>query len=101
MDIDPHLQEIYIKGEISNFNLHRNGHMYLTLKDDGARIPAVMFYGDNRHVKFRPENGMHVLVRGQVTVYEQYGHYKLYIIEMEPDRDDALYVSYELLNDDI
>lgn len=101
MDIDPHLQEIYIKGEISNFNLHRNGHMYLTLKDDGARIPAVMFYGDNRHVKFRPENGMHVLVRGQVTVYEQYGQYQLYIKEMEPDGIGALYLAYEQLKEDL
>ena len=60
IELDPHLQEIWLKGEISNFNHHSRGHMYLTIKDDNSRIQAVMFFGNNRHLKFIPENGMNV-----------------------------------------
>ena len=57
-----------IKGEISNFNHHYRGHMYFTLKDDESVIKAAMFLPDNRHLKFKPEDGMHVLVRGYVSL---------------------------------
>ena len=78
-DADPHLQNVYIKGEISNFKQHTSGHMYFTLKDDKARLLAVMFAAQTRGMKFVPENGMKVLVRGDVTVYEASGQYQVYV----------------------
>src|SRR5690625_4791765 len=99
MEIDLHLQEVWIKGEISNFNHHNRGHMYLTLKDDQARIQSVMFAGNNRFLKFTPENGMNVLVKGYVSVFEPYGQYQLYIKTMEPDGIGALYLAYEQLKE--
>ncbi|HAQ06159.1 MAG TPA: exodeoxyribonuclease VII large subunit, partial [Bacillus bacterium] len=68
-DADPHLQGVYIKGEISNFKKHSSGHMYFTLKDEKARILSVMFSSAARSMKFNPENGMKVLVRGDISVY--------------------------------
>ena len=99
MDIDPHLQQVWLKGEISNFNHHNRGHMYLTLKDDQARIQSVMFAGNNRTLKFMPENGMNVLVKGHVSVFEPYGQYQLYIQSMEPDGIGSLYLAYEQLKE--
>src|SRR5690606_7625844 len=84
-DYDPHLQDVYVKGEISNFKKHTSGHMYFTVKDDHARIAAVMFHHQARTLKFIPENGMHVLIRGTVTVYEPGGQYQIYVNEMHPD----------------
>ncbi|OEH94491.1 exodeoxyribonuclease VII large subunit [Bacillus solimangrovi] len=96
-DDDSHLQEVWIKGEISNFKLHSRGHMYFTLKDENARIQSVMFAGANRFMKFKPENGMKVLVRGEVSVYEAYGQYQLYAKEMQPDGIGNLYLAFEEL----
>lgn len=97
MDLDPHLQTVWLKGEISNFNHHSSGHMYFTLKDQQSRIQAVMFAGNNRFLKFRPENGMHVLVKGHVSVFAPYGQYQLYVQQMNPDGLGALYLAYEQL----
>lgn len=97
IDSDPHLGEVYIKGEISNFNHHRRGHMYFTLKDDQARISAVMFAGYNRHLKFVPENGMSVFIKGEVSVYENFGQYQLYVHQMIPDGVGSLYLAFEQL----
>ena len=99
MDVDPHLKEVWLRGEISNFNHHNRGHMYLTLKDDQARIQSVMFAGNNRTLKFIPENGMNVLVKGYVSVFEPYGQYQLYIQSMEPDGIGSLYLAYEQLKE--
>ncbi|WP_407268338.1 exodeoxyribonuclease VII large subunit [Radiobacillus sp. PE A8.2] len=96
-EMDKHLQEVWLKGEISNFNFHSRGHMYLTIKDEASRVQAVMFAGNNRTLKFKPENGMHVLIRGEISVYEPQGQYQLYIKQMEPDGIGALYVAYEQL----
>ncbi|WP_147533904.1 exodeoxyribonuclease VII large subunit [Bacillus marasmi] len=98
-DADPHLQDCYVKGEISNFKQHSSGHMYLTLKDEKARILAVMFARENRHIKFQPENGMQVLIRGDLSVYEQSGQYQIYIKEMKPDGIGELYLAYEQLKE--
>ncbi|MEH7224829.1 exodeoxyribonuclease VII large subunit [Bacillus sp. JJ1566] len=94
-DADPHLQDIWVKGEISNFKAHSRGHMYFTIKDQQARIQAVMFAGYNRELKFTPENGMKVLLRGEVTVFESNGNYQLYVKEMQPDGIGNLYLAYE------
>lgn len=97
LEMDRHLTNVWMKGEISNFNHHSRGHMYLTLKDEGARIQSVMFAGNNRSLAFQPENGMNVLVKGQVSIFERYGQYQLYIREMEPDGLGSLFAAFEQL----
>lgn len=96
-DVDPHLQNAYIKGEISNFKQHTSGHMYFTLKDEKARLLAVMFAANNKGMKFLPENGMKVLVRGDISLYEASGQYQLYVKSMAPDGVGDLYIAYEQL----
>lgn len=98
-DADPHLQNCYVKGEISNFKQHSSGHMYFTLKDEKARLLAVMFARDNRGMKFKPENGMQVLIRGDLSLYEQSGQYQIYIKEMAPDGIGELYLAFEQLKE--
>src|SRR5690625_2481185 len=99
IDMDSHLQNVWLKGEISNFNHHSRGHMYLTIKDDQSRVQSIMFAGNNRHLKFTPENGMNVLIRGDIGVFEPFGQYQLYIQEMEPDGIGSLYLAYEQLKE--
>jgi exodeoxyribonuclease VII large subunit len=94
---DDVLQNIWIKGELSNFKRHSSGHMYFTLKDDKSRVQAVMFAGLNRYLKFQPESGMKVLIRGTIDVYEPNGQYQLYAKEMQPDGIGNLYLAYEEL----
>lgn len=96
-DADPHLKDIWVKGELSNFKMHSRGHMYFTLKDEGARIAAVMFAGQNASLKFMPENGMKVLLRCEISVYEPSGNYQIYVKEMQPDGIGSLYLAYEEL----
>ena len=91
------LNDIWIKGEISNFKDHYSGHLYITLKDEGGVLKAVMFKSAAVHLSFRPEDGMKVLARGRIGVYEQGGTYQLYINEMTPDGVGELYVAYEQL----
>ena len=98
-DADPHLHDCLVKGEISNFKQHSSGHMYFTLKDDKARILAVMFSSANRRMKFTPENGMKVLVRGDVTIYEGSGQYQIYVHDMQPDGVGDLYLAFEQLKE--
>ncbi|MFE4238511.1 exodeoxyribonuclease VII large subunit [Peribacillus butanolivorans] len=96
-DADPHLQNVYIKGEISNFKQHTSGHMYFTLKDEKARLLSVMFAANNKGMKFLPENGMKVLVKGDISLYEASGQYQLYVKSMAPDGVGDLYLAYEQL----
>ncbi|MGO4887099.1 exodeoxyribonuclease VII large subunit [Anaerobacillus sp. MEB173] len=96
-DQDEQLQNVWVRGEISNFKLHSRGHMYFTIKDNQSRIQSVMFAGNNRYLKFIPENGMNVLVRGDVSVYEPHGQYQFYAKEMQPDGIGNLYLAYEEL----
>lgn len=91
------LSNVTVKGEISNFKHHSSGHMYLSLKDDGGVIRAVMFRYSAQKLKFRPENGMQVVVSGKISVYERDGQYQIYIEDMMPDGVGALYVAYEQL----
>lgn len=95
--MDPHLEDIWIKGELSNVKIHSRGHIYFTLKDDNARIQSVMFARQNRNLAFTPENGMKVLVRGGISVYEPSGNYQLYAKEIQPDGIGALHLAYEEL----
>ena len=91
------LNDIWIKGEISNFKDHYSGHLYITLKDDGGVLKAVMFKAAAASLTFKPEDGMKVIARGRIGVYEQSGTYQLYISEMTPDGLGELYVAYEQL----
>ena len=68
-DENSFLHKIYLKGEISNFKNHTRGHLYFTLKDETSRISAVMFYNKALSLKFKPEDGMNVLVEGRISCY--------------------------------
>ncbi|KRG12224.1 exodeoxyribonuclease VII large subunit [Lederbergia galactosidilytica] len=98
-DVDPHLMNVFVKGEISNFKKHTSGHLYFTLKDDQARIMAVMFSRSARTMKFNPENGLHVLIKGNISIYEQSGQYQIYVQEMLPDGIGELFLAYEQLKE--
>ncbi|WP_071395712.1 exodeoxyribonuclease VII large subunit [Bacillus tuaregi] len=98
-DADPHLQDVFVKGEISNYKQHSSGHMYFTLKDERARILAVMFSSANKKLKYSPENGMKVLLRGSVSVFESSGQYQIYVKEMQPDGIGDLYLAFEQLKE--
>ena len=91
------LNNVWVKGEISNYKLHYSGHIYLTLKDEGGVLKAVMFKGAASTLSFSPSDGMKVMARGRVSVYEAGGSYQLYIEEMIPDGVGELYVAYEKL----
>lgn len=98
LDSDEKLFGIWVKGEISNFTNHvRTGHLYMSLKDAGGVIKAIMFASNKAKLAFEPEDGMNVICRGRVSVYEQGGSYQLYIEEMIPDGVGALYIAYEQL----
>ena len=96
-DGDKNLQEVYIKGEISNFKAHTRGHFYFTLKDETSRINAVMFSYKASMLKFIPSDGMKVLVRGKISVYEATGSYQIYVDEMDQDGLGNLYIEFEKL----
>ncbi len=91
------LNNVWIKGEISNFKHHYSGHLYITLKDEGAVLKAVMFRNSAQSLSFEPSDGMKVLARGRISVYEAGGSYQLYIEEMIPDGVGDLYIAYEKL----
>lgn len=98
-DVDPHLQKVYVKGELSNVKHHTNGHLYFTLKDEGSRIGAMMFKTDLARLNFRPENGMKVFITGDVSIYKPFGEYRLYPKTMEPDGIGSLYLAFEQLKE--
>ncbi len=93
------LANVWVKGEISNFKAASSGHLYFTLKDDYSCLKVVMFRSKSRRLPFRPENGMAVMVRGYVSVYERDGAYQLYASEMEPEGIGALYLAFEQLKE--
>lgn len=95
------LNNVWIKGEISNYKHHYSGHLYITLKDEGGVLKAVMFRGSAQSLNFEPSDGMKVLARGRVSVYEAGGSYQLYIEEMIPDGVGELYIAYEQLKNSL
>ena len=99
IDSDLNLQSVFVNGEISNFVNHRSGHYYLTLKDDSSEIKAVMFRSANSALKFLPENGMKVICKGRISVYEPSGAYQLYIDNMIPDGTGELNLAFEQLKE--
>ncbi|WP_276351926.1 exodeoxyribonuclease VII large subunit [Cohnella caldifontis] len=94
---DGNLQDIWIRGEISNFTRHSSGHMYFTLKDESGRLKCIMFASYNQRLPFAPKDGMKVLARGGVSVYERDGAYQFYATAMQPDGIGSLYLAFEQL----
>lgn len=97
IDNDVNLNEVFIKGEISNFKAHSRGHYYFTIKDEGSRINAVMFATATKKLQFTPEDGMKVLVTGKISVFEANGGYQIYVSDMLEDGVGNLYIAYEQL----
>ena len=94
---DEYLNNILIKGEISNFKNHYTGHLYFTLKDENSRIMAVMFRNNAMKIKFNPTDGTKVLVIGRINVYEANGNYQIYVEEMMEDGIGNLALEFEKL----
>ncbi len=100
LDNDPRLQFLLLEGEISNLTDHySSGHIYFSLKDSKSVVRAVMFSFAAKNLKFKPQNGMKVLVRGRVTVYEPSGQYQVYVEDMQPDGIGALSLQFEQLKE--
>ncbi len=95
--IEPEFSDVWVKGEISNYIHHTSGHMYFTLKDKSSELRCVMFRGLNQKIQFKPEDGMDILIKGKVTVYEMRGHYQLIAEVMEPAGLGTLYLAFEAL----
>lgn len=97
LDAVPGYRNLLVQGEISNYKAHSSGHHYMTLKDEGAAINAVMFRSDALRLKFRLENGMKVIVRARVSSFPRTGQVQLYISEVIPDGAGALNLAFEQL----
>ena len=97
LKMDVNLRNIYIRGEISNFKTYPSGHSYFTLKDEKSQIPSVMFSSMRRLLKFEPKNGMKVIVKGKIEVYERDGKYQLYASRITEDGIGELHIAFEQL----
>jgi len=89
--------EVWLEGEISNCKVWNSGHMYFTLKDGSAQIKATMFRSALRYLRFKPEDGLHVVARGRLSVYEPKGEYQIVCEHMEPHGLGALQLAFEQL----
>ena len=97
IDNDVNLNEVFLKGEISNFKAHSRGHFYFTLKDENSRINAIMFASNTKKIKFVPTDGMKVLITGKISVFEANGGYQIYVSDMLEDGIGNLYIAFEQL----
>jgi exodeoxyribonuclease VII large subunit len=95
--IEREYTDVWVEGEISNFRAHDSGHLYFTLKDQNAQLNAVMFRSQARLLRFRPENGMQVVVRGRITIYEDRGQLQISAEYVEPKGAGALQIAFEQL----
>ncbi len=98
---DEFLNNVYIKGEISNFKHHYTGHLYFTLKDEKSLIKCIMFKTYTSHLDFEPKDGMKVLIFGTVSVFERDGVYQIYCKAMQEDGLGSLYTAYEQLKENL
>jgi exodeoxyribonuclease VII large subunit len=94
LESNDNFNKIWIRGEITNFTLHRSGHMYFDLKDEDSVIPVVMFKNANQSLKFKPEHGMKVIANGSISVYLPHGRYQFILTELFPDGLGALHLAY-------
>lgn len=100
LESDGNLNNVYVRGEISNFTNHyKSGHLYFSLKDDGGAIKAVMFSFAASRLRFALSDGMQVIARGRVSLYEKTGSYQFYAEEIQPDGLGALNMAYEQLKE--
>ena len=97
MDNDALLNQVAVKGEISNYKLYPSGHHYFTLKDESGALRCVMFKGNAMRLRFRPENGMKIIAMGKVSVFPRDGAYQLYCTAMAMDGIGDLYAAFEQL----
>lgn len=91
--------EVWIEGEISNFKRHSSGHWYFTLKDEGAQVRCASFRNSNRYIRFEPEDGLKVRVRGKLSLYEPRGEYQIIVTSIEPVGIGALQLAFEQLKE--
>ncbi|WP_446899362.1 exodeoxyribonuclease VII large subunit [Clostridium sp. LBM24168] len=96
-DNDFILQNSSVKGEISNIKFHSSGHIYFSLKDEFSKINCIMFRSSTKNLKFVPEDGMRIVVKGRISVYEKEGQYQLYCSEMKLEGVGELYIAFEKL----
>ena len=99
LDNVPPLQEVLLRGEISNYKLYPSGHHYFTLKDSQCSLKCVMFRGSAARLRFRPENGMQVIASGRISVYPRDGAYQLYCTGLTPEGAGDLSVAFEQLKE--
>ena len=99
LDNVPPLQEVLLRGEISNYKLYPSGHHYFTLKDSQSSLKCVMFRGSAARLRFRPENGMQVIASGRISVYPRDGAYQLYCTSLTPEGAGDLSVAFEQLKE--
>ncbi len=97
LDGSPDLQNLYVRGELSNYKVYPSGHHYFTLKDPEGALRCVMFRGQASRLRFRPENGMKVILQGRVTVFPRDGAYQLYCNAITPEGVGDLAVAFEQL----
>jgi exodeoxyribonuclease VII large subunit len=95
--LETEYSEVWVEGEISNCRLWNTGHLYFTLKDPGAQLKAVMFKSQVRSLKFKPEDGLHVIVRGRLSVYDPKGEYQIVCDQVEPHGLGALQLAFDQL----
>lgn len=100
LDGDPNLKNVFVAGEISNFKINSfSGHMYFTLKDENAAVKSVMFKSNVSRLRFLPQEGMRVICRGTVTMYERDGAYQLYVSDLQPDGEGAIALAFNQLKE--
>ena len=97
LDLDENLQNVFIKGEISNFKAHSTGHLYFSIKDETSKINAIMFGSSAKNLNFKPTDGAKVLITGRISVYEATGNYQIYVTDMQEDGVGNLYIAFEKL----
>ena len=97
IDSDFILNNANVKGELSNVKLHTSGHIYFSLKDAFGKINCVMFKSQAHKLKITPRDGMNVIIRGKVSVYERDGAYQIYCDSMEADGEGQLYLAFQNL----
>ena len=99
IESDTNLRKIYMKGEISNFKAHSSGHFYFSIKDENSVIKAIMFSSNAKKLGFIPTEGMKILVKGTISLYEATGNYQIYVDELIEDGVGNLYIAFEKLKE--